>query len=357
MNKKSKKKFYNSPLLAPVLIFTYSLLRGQSFGLSVLVTITVSIFIILSISISIFLHELGHFIAGKIVGYKLASFRIKKTSYDLSNGKVKKSKKESVGYEGLCSMIPTSDSPSKYAFFISGGPIINLLIGIPVLLLVSPVDFITIFVVAFGVASLTLGITNIIPIKTKKNLDSDGMQLKNILFKKGDYKLLYSIIKSDSQTYHGIRPKEMQIEINQEDEFNINYAILVAIKAIDEWDIDTLLYCCDNFERLSESIASYSAETINGIICYASCITNNTDKAKKYYTKIEKMVQNDETCNSYRIRAYYEFYINENIECAKSLCIKGLNAIDKYIYSGYAIMENELLIKLQNQTNDILNYS
>lgn len=283
MAKKGKNSFFNIFALTFIFTLLLSLLRGGSFIISMFAAIIGSLFALVCLSTITFIHELGHLIAGTIVGYKLMSYRVGSTSFDLMNGKFKKSKKNSKGYIGLTSMVVTSESLSKYTFYISGGVLLNIITGI-IALIISP--------------SSTLGM------------------LSASLF-----------------------------------------GILSITMAIDENDIQTLVYCCDNFESNSTKIASYTAETIDPLICYTSCITNNFDKAKEYYNKIEPMLKKDESCSGCRIRAYYEFYINEDLESASVLCEQGINVVDEHILKGYAIMERDLLVKLQNQINDILSYA
>jgi len=312
-----------------------------------------TLYLVLSHFINVHLHELGHLVFGKIAGYKLVSYRVGLLSIDLVNGKFKVRKKLRYGSVGLCAMVPTNEADLGFITFLSGGIIFNLLFGALSFLAFASLGFAKSFFFIYGTISIFSGIVNAVPMKPKTNLMTDGTILWKLILKSKGYEKIIHIHKVSSRVYNGKRPRDLKIKLDKEEKFDINYAQYITNKAIDENDLPTLLYCCEKFIELAGHISSYTLESINYIICYASCISKDIENAKDYYDRALANLQIDNSCRGLRVRAYYEYYVNDNYENAKELCEKGLDVIDKYIYKGYAIMEKDLLTRLKDQIQDI----
>lgn len=77
------------------------------------------------------IHEFGHFVYGKLYGYKLLTYQIGFFSWSKENDKIKFSIIRNKGYSGLCSMIPPEKELPNYkdVLFYAGGIIFNVIIG------------------------------------------------------------------------------------------------------------------------------------------------------------------------------------------------------------------------------------
>ena len=74
---------------------------------------------------------------------------------------------------------------------------------------------------------------------------------------------------------------------------------------------------------------------------------SNEDKAKAYYLKGGKILQGDKDIIGLRVKAYYKYYINKNIESASTLCESALLVADKFPIKGQGLMERDLVNKLK----------
>jgi len=135
------------------------------------------------------IHEAGHALAGLAVGLKPVAFgvgplRLERTASGWRfrwGGGI-------AGIGGFASMLPPVDAVPRrreQALYILGGPLSNLLLGVPALLLSVPALLLAnaappgvwaILGFGFGVAGLVAGVANLVPLKTAGWL-SDGAHL------------------------------------------------------------------------------------------------------------------------------------------------------------------------------------
>jgi tetratricopeptide (TPR) repeat protein len=343
-----------------VITFIFLMLIGAMFGLLIGMLIInksapiwwIAACIFISFFIVINIHEFGHFIVGKSLGYKLISYRIIIFSFDNVNGKMKLSIKRNKGYGGLCAMMPYDDSLSKMAWYIAGGIILNFVTGILFLAIYMFApdlnSYASSFFMIFGVISLFLFLMNAIPL-TKNNVLTDGTFLYNIILKKPYAKTLANLIKSQTALATGTRPRELDMSLGTNDEFNLTLYLYKYFKAVDIDDKDSVKNIIARLENNIHTANAVNMPPICYEICFQACLCGDTEKAKTYYNKCIKTITKDKDANGMRVKAYYEYYVNNDVEKAKEYCIKGLDVVDKYPILGIALYEKELLIKLQKQ--------
>ena len=71
------------------------------------------------------------------------------------------------------------------------------------------------------------------------------------------------------------------------------------------------------------------------------------ERAVAYYSKAGRTLQKDKEVNGLRVKAYYEFYAENDIEAASKMAEEALSVADKYSIKGLGLMERELIIRLQ----------
>ena len=84
---------------------------------------------------------------------------------------------------------------------------------------------------------------------------------------------------------------------------------------------------------LEENIALYPSYSLPGIyyeICFTACISGDEEKAREYYQKVRKTLEKDRDINGFRVKAYYEYYVNKDREKALAYAQSGLAVKDKY---------------------------
>ncbi|QVK17638.1 M50 family metallopeptidase [Mycoplasmatota bacterium] len=315
------------------------------------------IYFFISYFITLNIHEFGHYLFGRMLGFELITYRFSIFLWKMVDSKIRFTIVKPKGYGCYCVMIPPKGHTSrgKDILFTAGGIIINFITGIIVLLLLMIFDdipkFIEVFILMLGFLSIFFALFNLIPLYIKNN-PNDGRCIINIILNKPIQRIKGDISVFITQLSSGIRPRDIQISHSYNIEYlfgaNIRYVILLYYKALDENNIEKMMYYIDFLEKNIKIIPVPLQRTIIYEICYIGCITNNFEKVKKYYTQIEEKLQKDNDINGLRIKAYYEYYINRKVELPLQYCQDALSVIDEFPYKGLALMEIELINVLKN---------
>ncbi len=314
--------------------------------------IWIGIFLIISIFLVINIHEFGHYVFGKIGGYKLVSFRIGPLCFTMENDKMKFMFLKTQGYGGLCAMIPPKEQikQSKHTLYYAGGVLFNFIIGIiSILSSVYTNGYVSLFFITFGVISIFVGGINLLPIMSGNN-PSDGMIVWSILLKKPFANNLLKMNQVSAELAYGVRPKELNIskyDLNKEVDFTSTYIWLWSyMKALDHKNYEEVDYYMDLLEKNIDKISAVVLPVVYYEICFNSCIKGDIEKAKQNYVNAGKILEKDQDLNGLRIKSYYEYYINKNSLKALEYANKALEVVDKFPIKGQAIMEKELVKEL-----------
>jgi len=304
--------------------------------------------------ININIHEFGHYIFGRIQGYKLVSYRISVLSWNYQNSKMKFSLMRNKGYGGLCAMIPPEKELSnfKHGLFFAGGLLLNVLTGSLFLVAASmlsgpPRDIIFLT----GVIAIILATINSLPIISANN-HSDGKILWGLILKKPFARKLIETIKVGTQLSAGIRPRDLQMsppEIPDNPQVvDLMPVFYMYFKALDENSLEDIIHYAGLLEDNIEYLPSPVLPGIYYELCHTGCIATDETKARKYYQKAGKILQADKDINGLRVKAYYEYYINANPKSALMYIEDALAVADKFPIKGQGIMEVDLARTLKD---------
>lgn len=315
--------------------------------------------IMLTYLLNIAIHTLGHYIAGKHIKFKLLGFQISIFSWMYENGKLKLVLTPLGLFTGLCNMLPQTRKikKSEYLCYHSGGIIANLIFLIfSVLLfcLVNPAftsPWFYLFSFSF-LTSLFYFLLYIIPY-VYKNRPSDGKIIFGLLFNTSYIQQLMLLDHISSYFSHGPRPKdcihEYTFPLNEiHPQFRYMLAYLRYQSALDAEDFATAKESITIFESRLDCIPLYRKQTFYyELIYFYSAIEKNEEKAKKYYSMVERELLDDSDINGRRVLAAYEYYINHNKEVAIECLAKAIVVADQFPLKGQLVMEKELILKLQ----------
>jgi len=315
--------------------------------LLMLIQIVVGVFLLVNI------HEFGHFLIGKMMGYHLLMYRVGIFSIERENGKLKLSIVRNIGYGGLCAMIPTEGSSLKqFAIYSSGGILFNLFFGVMLFIIVptlnlSPVFFIPMMLTGF--ISIFFCVINAIPF-ISMNQPTDGMVILSILKKAPIAERFYRDSLISKQIMEGKRPKDLELkEIDYHDPMDLNDNTLLLyhyFKEIDSENIDKAGEYLRLLSKNLEKIPPFALPAYYYELIFYNIKIKNMEEAKKYFSLSAKVLHKDQDINGLRVKAYFEYEINHNCVKAMELAHQGLKVKNKYPFPGQAIMEGELLEKL-----------
>lgn len=304
--------------------------------------------------VSINIYEFGHFLFGKIFGYKLLSYRIGYLAWNYENGKMKFSFIKNKGYSGLCAMLPpTKELPIyKHILYYSGGIILNVITGIICILIgllaFSSTFYQSVFILMGSIAVL-LGLTNFIPFISGNN-PTDGKIIWGLLLKKPFVNQLVELNKLMAQVSAGTRPKDLQLNNPNTENPNVYDLMTIVYMYYKALDKDELAEMTTYSKLLETYIDQFPPQNLPGIyyeLCFMGSIMGDIDKAKKYYEKASKILLKDKDVNGQRVKAYYEYYVKKNKSKTIEFCDQALQVVHKFPIKGLAIMEEKLVRKLQ----------
>jgi tetratricopeptide (TPR) repeat protein len=359
-----KKKNKSWPIIIQLIIGGIIGLIGGIFMVSKLFTnewdimtlLSAVIFMFIAVFINVNIHEFGHFIFGKIFGYRLMSYRISFLTWNYENGKMKFSIIKNKGYSGLCAMVPPEHEVAVYKniIFYAGGILFNIFSAF--IFLVSPYLFsnlpytIKLFLVITGSLGLLLGITNFMPFISGNN-PTDGKLIWSMILKKPFAKKLIEINKMTSQLSAGIRPKDIQISppenLDNPEIYDIMTILYLYFKALDNKDLNNMLHYANLLEKNLDAFPYPALPGLYYELCFIGCITDDATKAKRYCEKSGKILQNDKDINGLRVKAYYEYHINKNEKAAIDFCESAIVVESKFPIKGQGMMERDLVEALK----------
>lgn len=179
-----------------------------------LLFIVMSVILILITSrIQAFIHEGGHYIFGKLTGYKFVSFRVGTYMWFKKNGKLVATRAALSGTGGQCLMSPPDlkDGTMPFRLYNMGGALLNLISA----LLYAPVWIATkdnIYSNIFGLCFMATGVVyfaaNGFPLRNSE-LDNDGSNTKNMSKNKRAVKSFWMQLKVSESSLNGIRIKDL----------------------------------------------------------------------------------------------------------------------------------------------------
>ena len=302
--------------------------------------------------IQVNVHEFGHFIFGKLVGYKMFLYQIGVFRIAVVNEKLEISINKMKGTSGCCGMMPTEKPSVKNQILFSSGGLIFNLIGIIIIQLVAINIDNEIYRNIFYFANLVVGIvllSNAIPFG-QGIMASDGKIIYE-LFRKSNYAEVF--IKYQElmlKVTSGTRWKDIDIIDDDIEEVNLFLYIMRLFKAMDSDKYEDLPDIVGLIEEDLEKVEGKSLvdSVYTELGYYYAVVKGDIEKAKTYYDmRLEKM-KKDKDINGRRSMAIYEYYINNDKEAARKYCEEGLKVVDKFPLKGQRVMEEKLIKNLLN---------
>ncbi|WP_067840931.1 M50 family metallopeptidase [Amphibacillus sediminis] len=298
------------------------------------------------------LHELGHFLFGRLLGYQLITYRIGMLSLTKENGKLKLEWIKNKGYGGLCAMIPPKDSnpyDKKHLYFYAGGILLNLLTGliaIPALRFVSGYGQTFLFIFIFW--SIIMGLLNLIPLKTSGNIHSDGKIIWGILLNDPIVAGLLAAMAVNVQMAGGVRPKALHLPDNSMTNHEPSLLLFNYYAALDEGDLERLPQLVEQIERRLNDFSTFLLPAIYYELVMAGCILDDQRLVNQYYPLAHQTLKRDRDLNGERIKAYYAFECGDLAQ-AKTHIDKGRMVAKKFPLPGQIEMELTLLDRLEQR--------
>lgn len=309
--------------------------------------------------IHIFMHEFGHYLFGKVTGYKLVYFQMPNFRYEAKTKRLKKIPTRISGMVGQCLMKPPSNSDNArkpYFLYLAGGLIVNLITALLLYMgsfvMPDPISF-NLFVLSLP--PFLLFFMNIIPL----GFTDGGLILelkKSDLSKRLYFKQLeLSSLLEEGKTFSEI-PEAYFSEVKDGSFSNSKmgeYLLLVAyqrsLSLLDFEEADRLLKIYnEHWHYLSSPYAQMIASEL--LFCHA--IFGRKAEAEALMDQINNypVLKNYFTRSKHVQMAYY-FFIEAKVEETKTILSARTSKRDE----GLNTAEEALEVALENWLATYLN--
>ena len=308
---------------------------------SFLSMVTVVTFAFLSIIFTFYIHNSGHYLVGKMLGYKLLKWK----PFDII-------------------MVPYKKHTllKKQFYYFLGGILFEFIVGVFLVLLIIFLPWkiddlirllalfvaVTCFAHAFAILSTASSIISYFLSLEKK---TDGMILSDIIFKKNRARnFLYDHNFKQGLAF-GYRPSKLPLaKFNKTFEksktiTSDNFILVLNsyYKAMDCKDFKSILFYADLFEINFDNIPDDLKTAVNSELCFINCIKQDPQNASRYYNDIKDHLDNSCELAALRIKVYYEYYIKNNNNEALLYANAALRIKDFTELKGMIPIETELI--------------
>jgi len=318
-----------------------------------------------AIFLHIIIHEGGHYIFGKITGYKLASFRIGSFMLLKRNGKLELKRFMISGTGGQCLMIPPACSDSSFSFpcvmYNLGGIIVNIITStaaIMLLIILRDRGILSAFLCAFSIIGYAMAIINGIPMKVG-GVVNDGYNALSLRKDTEARRALWLQLTINGKMAQGQRLKDMPEEwFNLPDNADVgnplicSCAIFKGSRYHDQMEFHKARELYKSLlSDTPEMLEVYKNELRCELMFYEIIGEGRKEEIEKLYTKgLKKYIK---ATSSYISRQRLMYSYELLIEKDKEMADKRLKEFEKvcrnYPYQGEIEAEREIIGYIQKR--------
>lgn len=313
------------------------------------------VFFVVSMFLIIHIHELGHFLFGKLSGYKLILYKVGPLCWKYENGHYRFETEKMKGYLGLCMMMAPAGGVSRRAnmLYYAGGVLMNLFTGTISLLIAFFADTSLLLFLAlsiFGLLSVGMAILNIRPTMSQYN-PTDGMILWNVWQGTAFAAGFDEIHRLQMELSIGKRPRDLETNVEPGAEPLDNYIriyqlIYLLYKALDGGDAGMIRRQADLIDGIMGQIPSAIEDAVAFELAAAYAFVGDIEKARDYYDSCWDKLEKENDSNGNRIKAFCAWYLEGDATKTAAFCYAGLAVIAQYPLKGQAVMEEDLMKRL-----------
>ena len=325
---------------------------------SIMFIVTCIICIAIVSRIQAFIHEGGHYIFGKLTGYKFVSFRVGTYMVYKKDGELTAARSALLGTGGQCLMSPPDliDGIMPFKLYNLGGAILNLisaLLYIPLWTATKNNMYLNVFGLCFMVTGVIYSLLNGLPLRNN-DIDNDGSNTMNMCKCKKAIKSFWMQLKVSECNINGTRIKDLPEEwffVPEDEELKNTLVSSMAFfykdRLLDKHKFSEAAKYIDHILGVEDNgiLPIYKKMLIMDRVYIELIGDRNEEVINKFYT--QEMVEFRSQMKNYppMLRTEYALSVLEKNNVSKAeVIIKTFNEFIKiYPYEGEAQREIELV--------------
>ncbi|UNL83376.1 hypothetical protein [Priestia koreensis] len=278
---------------------------------------SILVFLVLSYYVQIFVHELGHLLAGLTQRFHFHSLNVAGFTVDREGETFKFSWNRAQGLGGFCIMLPTEKKASEMNFgiFLSGGIVMNglaALLGAYLLLstyITQSAPYLALFILMNTIFGAFSAVTNLLPFRAG-GFKSDGANLLSLIRKSPKDKAEIQIVMMTYEVSGGVNPLAMEEDIFTESGYFLDhdvYGMTLNNYRMFRAYVNSDLERAGNYaKRIEENLHGYPSvfryKMVYQILFYYACIEKNDEMFAKNFREVEKPLKRDSSIEAERVR-------------------------------------------------------
>ena len=295
--------------------------------------------LVLSFVLHIFIHEIGHLIAGKISGYSFVSIRFFNVMFIKKDGQWERKKYNLVGAPGQCLMCPPEPIDGKFPFILYnlGGALMNIIFGGLALAsyFVFPIGAGLWWVfIPFAFVGIIVGIINIIPLSGTVPNDGHNIVMlgKNEVARRAFWLVLYI----NAQITKGLRFRDVVLQeqldfLNSDDpnDEHRNNSVIASARTFQiGWLMDMQRFkeaknFIEHFLKSTEKLPEIYKNELNCELLFLELIDEcRKEEIERLYTEdLQKYIKATASYMSRQrlLYAYFKLFLNDETQATKTL--------------------------------------
>ncbi len=339
-------------------LIVYWVELGNGFPISALLVILLSIPLTLFVQIN--LHELGHLLFGRLLGYQLMYFQIGPFSWQYQAGRMRFSLKASHGYVGACGMLPPpSELPMRHHLgYFAGGLLVNALTLIPITWLLLITDQSQVFIAGSVAALVTLALILMNGIPQFSALQpNDGQIIVSVLRESPLAADILEAYHTSSALAAGIRPRDLKLSKWSHDRLKQPTAIAIQLlmvhyfRALDAGCHEALNAYVRQMKKYLPHCPTLLQIPLHYELTYYHCMIERDDpQARHHFERVQSVLADDFDINGRRVLSAYALVVLGDDARARKYAQQGINAFDSFPLRGQAKMERSLIKDIIGQS-------
>lgn len=317
----------------------------------------------MSLVLQILIHEGGHWVCGRLSGYRFVSFRVFNFTFIREGGRLRVKRFGIAGTGGQCLLAPPELPLPQIpvVLYNLGGVLANVLassVGLALLILLPDTGiFLHIFLLMFTVVGFFLALLNGIPMRMG-GIGNDAYNMRFLRRNPLAKQAMMTQLRINALSQWGMRPQEMPPSLYAAPEGTLDYgdplqATLALIQTellLDRCQWEEAYQALGQVNRHRDEIIGLLCNELDCELVFTALVTGRTDEARVRYTAdLQKYIETYSSVMSAKQRLLFAIALYQEHDTEKARRIhKQLQAsADRYLMQGEVKSDLAMLDELR----------